>query len=317
MLLAIWGRETDFGHERQPKSVVRVLATQAYYGKRKDFFRNEFLLSLKMLQDGEVKLADMRSSWGGAMGLTQFLPSEFYKYAVDFDHDGRRDIWNSVPDALASAAKQLLDKGWQPGIRWAYEAHAPKDVDCTLGVPEMTQPLGAWLKQGFTPAYGRKPNAAELAAPASLLLPEGTYGPAFLTLKNYYVIKEYNFSDLYVLFVGHLSDRIVRPAPVRDALEQGRAAAHRRGRVDAARAHPARHLQGQGRRQGRHADPLGARRLSEGERPQGRLLADPRRAHPHAGQSRREVTVHCHVLLSFPRISVRRPRAKGRLRPSS
>jgi lytic murein transglycosylase len=211
VLLAIWGRETDFGHERQPKNAVTVLATQAYYGKRKDFFRNELLHAFKMLEDKEVTLANMRGSWGGAMGMTQFLPSEFYKYAVDFDGDGKKDIWNSVPDALASAAQQLAGKGWQRGLHWAYEVHAPKNVDCTVGVPEMTQPLGEWLKQGYVPAYGRKPSAAELAAPASLLLPEGTYGPAFLTLKNYYVIKEYNFSDLYVLFVGHLSERIGDP----------------------------------------------------------------------------------------------------------
>ena len=221
VLLAIWGRETDFGHERQPKSAVRVLATQAYYGKRKDFFRQEFVLALKMLDEGQVKLADMRSSWGGAMGLTQFLPSEFYKYAVDFEGTGRRDIWGSVPDALASAAKQLLDKGWQPGIRWAYEVHAPKDVDCTLGIPDVTQPLAEWLKRGTTLAYGRKPNPAELAAPASLLLPEGIYGPAFLTLKNYFVIKEYNFSDLYVLFVGHLSERISDPRPFETPWSKG------------------------------------------------------------------------------------------------
>ena len=147
------------------------------------------------------------------MGLTQFLPSEFYKYAVDFDGDGKKDIWNSVPDALASAAQQLVGKGWQRGTRWAYEVRAPEGVDCTLGVPEVTRPLGEWLKQGFVLAYGRKPSQADIAEPASLLLPEGTYGPAFLTLKNYYVIKEYNFSDLYVLFVGHLSDRIDDPRP--------------------------------------------------------------------------------------------------------
>jgi lytic murein transglycosylase len=231
VLLAIWGRETDFGRYQLPKNAVRVLATQAYYGKRKDFFRQEFLLALKMLEEGHVKLADMRSSWGGAMGLTQFLPSEFYKYAVDFDHDGRRDIWNSVPDALASAAKQLLDKGWQSGLRWAYEVHAPRDVDCTLAVPEVTQPLGAWLKSGYVPAYRRVPSAAELAAPASLLLPEGTYGPAFLTLRNYYVIKEYNFSDLYVLFVGHLSERITDPRPFETPWSKG--AQLRTGEVEA------------------------------------------------------------------------------------
>jgi lytic murein transglycosylase len=188
-----------------------VLATQAYYGRRKDMFRQELLYALKMLEEGHVKLADMRSSWGGAMGLTQFLPSEFYKHGVDFDGDGKIDIWNSIPDALASAAQQLVGKGWQRGIRWAYEVRAPREVDCTIGVPEKTLPVSEWLKRGYVPAYGRRPNATELAEPASLLLPEGTYGPAFLTLKNYYVIKDYNFSDLYVLFVGHLSERISDP----------------------------------------------------------------------------------------------------------
>ena len=221
IVLAIWGRETDYGRYTLPHNAVRVLATQAYVGKRKEKFGEEFLLALKILQEGHIKLADMKSSWAGAMGLTQFLPSEFYKYAVDFDGDGRRDIWNSVPDALASAAKQLVAKGWQAGQHWAYEVHAPANVDCSIGVPEHMLPLGEWLKRGFTPAYGRKVAPAELAAPASLLQPEGSYGPAFLTLKNYYVIKEYNFSDLYVLFVGHLSDRISDPRPFETPWSKG------------------------------------------------------------------------------------------------
>jgi lytic murein transglycosylase len=211
VVLAIWGRETDFGNYKLPHSAIRVLATQAYTGKRKDMFRQEFLLALKMLEEGRAQPADMRSSWGGAMGLTQFLPSEFYKHGVDFDGDGRVDIWHSVPDALASAAKQLLDKGWQPGRRWAYEVHAPAGFDCTQGVPEVVRPIGEWLKAGFVPAYGRRLRADELADTASVLQPEGIYGPAFLAAKNYFVIKEYNFSDLYVLFVGQVSDRIGDP----------------------------------------------------------------------------------------------------------
>jgi lytic murein transglycosylase len=217
VLLAIWGRETAFGGYKLPKNAITVLATQGYYGRRKDMFRQELLYAFQMLEEGHVRLADMKSSWGGAMGLTQFLPSEFFKLAVDFDGDGKKDIWNSVPDALASAAQQLVSKGWQRGTRWAYEVRAPQGVDCTIGVPEVTQPLGEWLRQGYVLAYGRKPAAAELNEPASLLLPEGIYGPAFLTLKNYYVIKEYNFSDLYVLFVGHLSERISDPRPFETA----------------------------------------------------------------------------------------------------
>ena len=213
IVLAIWGRETDFGRYTLPYDGLRVLATQAYVGRRKDTYRTEFILALKLINDGEVTRKDMRASWAGATGLTQFLPSEFYKHAVDFDGDGRKDIWHSVPDALASAARQLVDKGWQRDLRWAYEVRAPANVDCAIGVPEVTKPLGEWLREGFVPVRGQTLSASEQAQPASLLQPEGIYGPAFLTTKNYFVIKEYNFSDLYVLFVGHLADRMVSPQP--------------------------------------------------------------------------------------------------------
>ena len=213
IVLAIWGRETDFGRYTLPYDGVRVLATQAYVGRRKDTYRNEFILGLKILDDGAVSRKDMRASWAGATGLTQFLPSEYYKHGVDLDGDGRVDIWHSVPDALASAAQQLVNKGWQSGVRWAYEVKAPANVDCTMGVPEVTKPIGEWLRAGFVPVYGLKLSPAEQAEPASLLQPEGIYGPAFLTTRNYFVIKEYNFSDLYVLYVGHLSDRMTSPLP--------------------------------------------------------------------------------------------------------
>jgi lytic murein transglycosylase len=213
MILAIWGRETAYGGHKLPHNAIRVLATQGFYGRRKDMFRDELLFAFKILEEGHVTLDKMRSSWGGAMGLTQFLPSEFYKHAVDFDGDGHRDIWGSIPDALASAAQQLVNKGWKPGQHWAYEVRVPANVDCTTGVPEFKQTVGEWIQKGYTPTRGRRPSQAEMGEPASLLQPEGTYGPAFLTLNNYFVIKEYNFSDLYVLFVGHLSDRIADPRP--------------------------------------------------------------------------------------------------------
>ena len=212
VVLAIWGRETAYGGYKLPHDAIRVLATQAYVGRRKDMFRGELLGALKMLQDG-VPRDRLRSSWGGAMGLTQFLPSEFYKYAVDFDGDGKVDIWTSIPDALASAAKQLQGKGWQRGRRWGYEVRAPAGTDCTIAQPGHVRPIGDWLRQGYAPAYGRKLTPDELKEEASLLLPEGAFGPAFLTPKNYYVIKDYNFSDLYVLFVGHLSDRMLDARP--------------------------------------------------------------------------------------------------------
>jgi lytic murein transglycosylase len=207
IVLAVWGRETGYGAAKLAHNAIRALATQAYLGRRKEQFRQEFLLALKMLQEGHVALPEMRSSWAGAMGHPQLLPSGFYKHAVDFDGDGRRDIWGSVPDALATIAKQLADLGWQRGQRWSYEVRAPHDVDCTLAGPGTQLPVAEWIERGYAAADGRTPTR-DLAAPASLLIPEGSHGPAFLTLKNYYVLKDYNFSDLYVLFVGNLADRI-------------------------------------------------------------------------------------------------------------
>ncbi|GEC14602.1 lytic murein transglycosylase [Nitrobacter winogradskyi] len=213
IILAIWGRETDYGRYALPYDAVRVLATQAYVGRRKDQYRQEFIEGLLLLQRGAVSRKNFRASWGGAVGLTQFLPSELAKHGVDFDGDGRVDIWSSVPDALASAAQQLVNKGWQPGLRWAYEVQAPAHADCTEGVPEVRKPIGEWLRAGFLPVRGQKLSAAERDQLASLLQPEGIHGPSFLTTKNYFVIKEYNFSDLYVLFVGHLADRMTSPLP--------------------------------------------------------------------------------------------------------
>src|SRR5215469_14821050 len=149
IILAIWGRESDYSTHYGGHDAIQMIATQAYTGRRKDFFRNQFLYALKMLQDG-VPRSEMRASWGGAMGLTQFLPSEFYKYGVDFDGDGKVDIWTSVPDALASAAKQLLGEGWQPGKPWAYEVRVPAKIDCTIADPDRKMPLADWLRQGYT-----------------------------------------------------------------------------------------------------------------------------------------------------------------------
>lgn len=208
VILAIWGRETDFGRHKLPYDGIRVLATQAYVGRRAKQFRGELIAAMMLIQNGDVTRAQLRTSWAGATGLTQFLPTELAKHGVDFDGDGHINIWTSVPDALASAARQLRNKGWQPGLRWAYEVKAPANGDCSQGVAEVTKPLGAWLKAGYTLVRPENLSDAERAQPASLLQPEGIYGPAFLTTANYFVIKEYNFSDLYVIFVGHLADRI-------------------------------------------------------------------------------------------------------------
>jgi lytic murein transglycosylase len=208
IVLAIWARETNYGAAKLPYNAIRALATQAWLGRRKEQFRDEFLLALKMLQEGHVTLAAMRSSWGGALGQPQLLPSNFYKYAIDFDGDGRKDIWSSVPDVLATIANHLAELGWQRGQRWAYEVRAPRGADCTIAQPDVKMKIGAWVQRGYAVAPDRKLPAAELAIEASLLMPAGPYGPAFLTPANYFALKEYNFSDLYVLFVGHLADRI-------------------------------------------------------------------------------------------------------------
>src|SRR4051812_307488 len=160
VVLAIWGRESGFGRSEEGRDAIRVLATQAYLGKRKEQFREEFLFALKMLQDGYATRGQLRSSWAGAMGMTQFLPSEFYKHAVDFDGDGKRDIWNSVPAALAGAAKQLEKKGGQPNRRWAYEVRAQKGVASPIARPAHTIPPGVWLNPGYAPFSGRNPPAA-------------------------------------------------------------------------------------------------------------------------------------------------------------
>src|SRR6266404_2239266 len=213
IVLAIWGRETDYGRYALPYDGLRVLATQAYVGRRKEQYRNEFILAMKMIGDGVVARKDMRSSWAGATGLTQFLPSEFYKHGLDLDGDGRIDIWHSVPDALASAAQQLVKKGGESGVRWAYEVRAPANVDCIMGVPEVTKPIGEWLRDGFVPVRGQKLKPAEQAQAASLLQPEGISYPAFLCPYHYFVNKDYSLSDLSLLSVGHRSARMLNKQP--------------------------------------------------------------------------------------------------------
>jgi lytic murein transglycosylase len=213
IVLAIWARETNYGSAKLPYSAIRALATQAYLGRRKEQFREEFLLALKMLEEGHVTLANMRSSWAGAMGQPQLLPSGFYKYAIDFDGDGKRDVWASVPDVLGTMANHLTELGWQRGMRWGYETKVTHGTDCTLAQPEVKATIGEWVKRGYAPARGVRLSSAELAHEASLLMPAGPYGPSFLVTKNYFALKDYNYSDLYVLFVGHLADRIAGAAP--------------------------------------------------------------------------------------------------------
>ncbi len=213
VLLAIWARETSYGGAKLSHDALRVLATQAYVGRRKEEFRAEFLAALKILDEGHVTRAGMKSSWAGAMGLTQFLPTGYLAYGVDLDGDGTANIWSSVPEALATTASLLKEKGWQSGKSWAYEITVPAGLDCTLAEPETTLTIGEWLKRGVKIADGRRVSPAALKDAASIIMPAGPYGPAFLTPANYFVLKSYNFADLYVLYVGHLADRIEDDRP--------------------------------------------------------------------------------------------------------
>jgi lytic murein transglycosylase len=207
-VLAIWGRETAFGAHKSGHYAVQVLATQAYAGRRKDMFRNELMHALKMLQDGIRTRDNMRSSWAGAMGLTQFMPSEYYALAYDLDGDGRKDIWNSIPDALASAANQLRYRGWVPGQTWAYEVRLPDGLSCRAEGPPSARTVRDWAKLGVVRTNGSGFPSDVLDARAFVLTAGGAYGPAFLALENFMVIKRYNMSDLYAMFVGNLADRI-------------------------------------------------------------------------------------------------------------
>src|SRR5918993_1065786 len=144
VLLAIWGRETAFGDAKLPHDVLRALATQAYAGRRKERFREEFLAALMLIEEGRLPPERRRSSWAGAMGLVQFLPSDYRRYGSDSDGDGQADIWASAPDALASAASQLAAKGWRPGRRWAHEVRVPQGLDCTLADPAHKLRLSEW-----------------------------------------------------------------------------------------------------------------------------------------------------------------------------
>jgi lytic murein transglycosylase len=206
-LLAIWGRETAFGTYKLPHDAIRVLATQAYVGRRKEMFRAEFIASLAMLQAG-VPRADMKASWAGAIGLTQFMPTEFFKHALDFDGNGRIDLAGSVPDALASAARQLKEKGWVLGQPWGYEVVVPANSNCALEGPPGSRKVSEWMALGFKRHGGKLFRPVDLDQPAYLMMPAGAFGPAFLALENFQVIRRYNTSDLYALFVGNLSDRI-------------------------------------------------------------------------------------------------------------
>ncbi len=207
-VLAIWGRETAYGSHKAAHYAIRALATQAYLGRRKELFRGELVYALKMLQDGVRTRATLKSSWGGAMGLTQFMPSYYYALAYDLDGDGRKDIWTSIPDALASAANQLRDKGWIADHPWAYEVRLPAGLSCQLEGPPHARTVSEWAKLGVKRTRPEAFPVHLLDSEAFVLAPAGSNGPVFLAFENFMVIKRYNMSDSYAVFVGNLDDRI-------------------------------------------------------------------------------------------------------------
>jgi len=208
IIVAIWGRESGFGRAKIPHSAVRVLVTKAFMSTRTDLFRREILAALKILERGDIPASAMKSSWAGAMGQPQFLPSSYLDHAVDFDGDGKRDIWNSTADSLASIANYLAQSGWVRGRDWGFEAVIPQGVTCALEGPDRARPIEALTDMGIIRISGRPFPDHERSAPGMVLVPAGTFGPEFVVTPNFYVIKEYNNSDLYALFIGNLADRI-------------------------------------------------------------------------------------------------------------
>lgn len=213
IVVAIWGRETAFGTARLPKNGLRTIVTQAFMGRREALFTGELLAALEMVQNGHIAPSEMKSSWAGALGQPQFLPTKFLAHAVDFDGDGKADIWRSVPDTLASIAKYLSDFGWAKGRDWGFEVNIPQTLPCTLGGPEQGRAIADWLALGAARVAGRKFATTEKPRTGFLLMPAGRYGPAFIVTENFYVLKAYNESDLYALFIGHLADRMAGGGP--------------------------------------------------------------------------------------------------------
>ncbi|QRM29209.1 lytic murein transglycosylase [Microvirga sp. VF16] len=208
IVVAIWGRESHFGRVAARHQALRVLATQAFMGRRRALYYPELLAALVILEEDHFSGETLLSSWAGAMGQPQLLPSKFLRYAVDADADGRRDVWHSVPDSLASIANYLREHGWKPDSRWGLEVSLPQAVSCTLEGPRRGRSVQEWLRLGLTPSSGDAWPAWNGNTTAFLVMPAGRLGPSFLVSENFYVLKQYNESDLYALFIGHLADRM-------------------------------------------------------------------------------------------------------------
>jgi lytic murein transglycosylase len=205
-IAAIWGVETDYGALAGNKPVLRSTATLACIGRRQRYFKDEFLAALEILHRGDVKPDKLVGSWAGAFGPTQFMPTAFKRYAVDADHDGHRDVVDSMPDLIASTANNLKKAGWQPGETWGYEVVVPANLDFRLAGRDHTMSIRDWERRGIVRAGGQAfPRPDDRAF---LLVPAGIQGPGFLMLTNFKVIMRYNPAEAYALAIGHLADRL-------------------------------------------------------------------------------------------------------------
>jgi peptidoglycan lytic transglycosylase B len=212
IVAAIWGVESNYGTMGGDRSVVRSTATLACVGRRRDYFREEFLSALDILQRGDVPPDHLVGSWAGAFGPTQFMPTTFKRYAVDFDGDGKRDVVDSVPDVIASTANNLKQDGWASGETWGYEVVLPQNFDYLLADRSKQMPVRQWESLGVKRAGDKPfPHADERAF---LLVPAGARGPAFLMLQNFRVIMKYNPAEAYALAIGHLADRLRGGGPL-------------------------------------------------------------------------------------------------------
>ena len=207
-LLAVWGRESAFGRADIPHDAFEVLATKAFLATRKEMFRRELLAALEMVSRHRIDPSLMKGSWAGALGQPQFMPTSYLAHARDFDGDGMADIWNSVPDVLGSMASYLEHSGWVKGRDWGFEVSVPASVSCALEGQDRGRKISEWEKLGIRRINGNPFPRTELRQDGFLLMPAGRFGPAFVVTPNFYVFKEYNFSDNYALFIGHAGDRI-------------------------------------------------------------------------------------------------------------
>ena len=211
IIVAIWGVESNYGTQPGDKNIIRSLGTLYCTGTKAKFAKPQIVTALKILQHGDINLQRMNGSWAGAMGHTQFIPTTYTRFAIDQDGDGKRDIWDNIPDALGSTASYLRASKWQPGQTWGYEVSVPKGIDPKKVSPSTMKPLGDWQKLGFLRVNGEPfPRPGDKA---TLFAPEGARGPSFLVLNNFRSILHYNTATSYALGVGHLADRLAGGGP--------------------------------------------------------------------------------------------------------